>query len=91
MNQRSLSNRTRQSFGKGKYRGVYWYAKTGKWRAAIKIDGKHKHLGYFHSEQHALDAVNEAYIKHFPGMPELYQASKEQEEININKIICGKW
>jgi hypothetical protein len=29
------------------FRGVSWFKQTGKWRAQIKFDGKHKRLGFF--------------------------------------------
>ena len=32
------------------YIGVNWKKQNKKWRAAIKIDGKSKHLGYFDDE-----------------------------------------
>lgn len=47
------------------YRGV-WFAKhAGRWRAAIKINGRSKHLGYFGTAQFAAIAYNIAARKHF--------------------------
>jgi len=35
------------------YRGVCWHKKTNKWQVTIRIDGIHKHLGYFDDENEA--------------------------------------
>lgn len=47
-----------------KYKGVYWSKQLNKWRAAITINGKGKHLGVFLNEydahleyQKALDEI----------------------------------
>jgi hypothetical protein len=48
--------------------GVSWYAKTGKWRAAIKVDGKSQHIGYFDTEQQAIDAYQERKAEIHRGM-----------------------
>nr|DAT39326.1 MAG TPA: homing endonuclease [Caudoviricetes sp.] len=39
-----------------KWRGYFWAKREGKWRAAIQLNGKTKHLGYFDCEQAARDA-----------------------------------
>lgn len=33
--------------------GASWHTKSGKWRAAIQINGKKKHLGYFDTPEEA--------------------------------------
>jgi len=33
--------------------GATWHSKSKKWRAAIQIDGKKKHLGYFDTPEEA--------------------------------------
>jgi len=33
-----------------KYKGVHWYKRDSNWRAAITIDNKNTHLGYFNCE-----------------------------------------
>jgi hypothetical protein len=33
--------------------GASWHSRTNKWRAAIQIDGKKKHLGYFDTPEQA--------------------------------------
>tara|TARA_R110000765_G_scaffold9402_4_gene29445 strand:- start:2950 stop:3480 length:531 start_codon:yes stop_codon:yes gene_type:complete len=46
-----------------KFRGVHWLP-SKKWRAVIKSDGKHKHLGCFNNEEEAARAYNKAAIKY---------------------------
>lgn len=41
-------------------RGVYWYKPTQRWKAQINVNGKKKHLGYFHSIDDAADAYRQA-------------------------------
>ena len=49
----------------GKYKGI-WYAKHAKkYRASITVDYKTIHLGYFHSQEEAAIAYNEAAVKYF--------------------------
>jgi AP2-like factor (euAP2 lineage) len=47
------------------YRGVSKSAATGKWRAAIEVDGHAMNLGDFASEQKAAAAYNRAARAHF--------------------------
>jgi len=46
-------------------KGVNWFAKAGKWRARIKIMGREKHLGLFHTKDEAAAAYSAAAIAHF--------------------------
>lgn len=41
-----------------KFRGVSWYKRIKKWQAAICVDGKDHHLGYFNSERGAAQAYD---------------------------------
>ena len=45
------------------YVGVSWYRKLNKWRSAIRIDGKKKHLGYFYSESEASSKYQNELLK----------------------------
>ena len=36
-----------------KFVGVNWHKQKKKWHVQIRIDGKHKHLGYFDDEKEA--------------------------------------
>ena len=38
---------------RSKFVGVCWHKQKKKWKAEIRIDGKIKHLGYFHDEKEA--------------------------------------
>ena len=44
--------------GTSKFKGVGWYKSKNMWRARIKIDGVHKHLGYFENENDAAKEYN---------------------------------
>ena len=91
MNKRSLSQRTRPSFGRNKYRGVHWHKKHKHWQVCINVDGNNKYFGNFDEELDGLEAVNKAYAKYFPDNPELQQATQKENLLNLNEIICGKW
>jgi len=41
--------------GTSKYTGVSWNKRQGKWRGAISVNGKIKHLGYFTDEKKAAE------------------------------------
>jgi hypothetical protein len=91
INKRSLSQRTRLSFGKNKYRGVNWHKNHEHWQVCIKVDGRNKYFGNFDDESDGLEAVNKAYAKHFPNSPELQQAPHKEKLLNVNSMTCGKW
>lgn len=44
--------------------GASWYSSGNKWRAAIQIDGKKKHLGYFDTAEEAHQVFMDAKRKH---------------------------
>lgn len=46
--------------------GATWYAQGQKWRAAIQIDGKKKHLGYFNTAEEAHLVFMEHKRRHHP-------------------------
>ena len=51
-----------------RYKGVWWAAWARRWRAAIMVDGRAEHLGYFHKESaaaRAYDAAARARFKQF--------------------------
>ncbi len=53
-------NRGSQNGSSSKFKGVFWFARTKKWRSAIVKKGKSKHLGYFSCENEAAKAYNHA-------------------------------
>jgi len=90
MNKRSLSQRTRPSYGKGHYRGVNWHKRHKHWQACIKVNEKNKYLGSFEDEEDGLTAVNKAYAKYFPNNPELQQITHKEKLLDLN-VACMKW
>lgn len=48
-----------------KYKGVNWYAATGKWRAQININHRAIHLGYFFNEEDAAKAYDRKALELF--------------------------
>ena len=45
--------------------GVYWFDRVGKWIAAIFVEKKQKHLGYFDTHESAVEARRLAELKYF--------------------------
>ena len=58
-NQRNRDYKNKSS----KYRGVCWDKKDKKWKVAIRIDGKKKHLGCFSNEEEASLVYEKEYEK----------------------------
>jgi hypothetical protein len=54
------ANVGRQRKGSSVYRGVYWHAAEGRWRATVTIDGRQRYLGYFDDEVSAARAYDVA-------------------------------
>lgn len=57
-------NRRKGAACSSRFKGVYWFKRTGKWRAQIK-SGKVIHVGYFASEEDAARAYDAASRKAF--------------------------
>lgn len=58
-------NRKLQKNNVSGYRGVSWDNRTGKWRAAIQYNRKHKSKGYYNNLLEAAHAYDRAAIKCF--------------------------
>jgi len=56
-NQQNLMNALSKG-GTSQYKGVAWVIKKKKWMASIMINGKNKHIGYFHEEKAAAQAYD---------------------------------
>ena len=53
-NMQNMRVRTKNHLGQpksSKFPGVTWCGKKGQWRAQIRAGGKHRHLGYFETEE----------------------------------------
>jgi hypothetical protein len=59
-NKRGLAKNNRSG-----YRGVSWFPKYQKWRAAIRVNRKFMHLGLFDNPLDAAIAFDRAAIEHF--------------------------
>jgi len=62
--QNNANSRRGMNRGKSKYKGVCRDERCGKWRAGIKCEGKHIHLGMFEDEIEAAKAYDEAAKKY---------------------------
>lgn len=47
------------------FKGVSWHKRSNKWRAVIKVNAKHKHLGLFQTDIAAANAYNDAAKKYY--------------------------
>ena len=63
--QNHMSVQKPQARKSSKYRGVCWNRFAGKWRAGLRMGGRHFHLGYFHNEKEAAIAYDRAAKKYF--------------------------
>lgn len=69
--QQNTFNRKKRIDGvTSRFKGVCWYRhpawkQPGKWAAAIRVNGKRHHLGYFDVEEDAAEAYRVAALAHF--------------------------
>lgn len=54
----NMRNRKKHKHGKSQYKGVWRDGWKRKWRARIRIDGRHIHLGYHDTEEEAAKAYD---------------------------------
>ena len=64
-NQQNAMNRKKRQNTSSKFKGVTWNKYHKKWYAAIRIDGKKKHLGCFVTEELAALAYDKAAIREY--------------------------
>ena len=58
-------NRKKRSDNTSDHKGVSFDKATGKWKAQIKVDGKNKYLGLFHTKEEASAVYEEAAKREF--------------------------
>lgn len=63
--QQNSWNSRKLRLGSSRFKGVCRDAKSGKYRAHIRVNGKKKHLGSFTSEVDAAEAYNRAAVSSF--------------------------
>lgn len=61
----NASNTKKRKSNKSGYTGVTFHKCTGKWRAAMNLKGKSKHIGLFSDKKDAARAYNLASLMHF--------------------------
>ena len=54
--QQNHFNQHKVTIHSSQFKGVCWYKPYSRWRAQIKIDGAHKNIGYFDTEEDAARA-----------------------------------
>jgi hypothetical protein len=70
--------------GTSRFRGVYWYRRTGAWQAQAKLDGKCHYLGRFQSELAAAEVAEAFRQEHMPFAqpdPELLRHYEERNAV----------
>jgi hypothetical protein len=64
-NQQNAMNIKMFSHNTSGFKGVIWCKDRSKWRAQIKLNQKHMHLGYYSNKEDAIEARIEAEHKYF--------------------------
>ena len=64
-NSQNMQNGLKHKNGSSRYKGVYWYKPSKKWRAMIRVHGKGIHIGYFIDEVNAAKAYDEKAMQLF--------------------------
>jgi len=85
--QNSQNSRKREGCT-SRFKGVYRYKDTGKWRAEIKHSGKRIHLGYFVSESLAAKAYDEKAKELFGEFAHLNLPDAAQKQVTNEKVLC---
>lgn len=63
--QQQQANTSMQKNNSSGHRGVSWDKRKEKWRAVIKVNYRHFHLGYFETKAAAAGAYNARAIQEF--------------------------
>ncbi len=76
-------NRRIQSNNTSGYKGIEWFARTGKWKVCIGVMRKLIHLGYFSDINDAIEARAKAEIRYFGTV--LSSTDRYKEAITISR------
>ena len=71
-----------RSDSKSGIRGVVFHRATGKWLAAIGVNGKRRHLGVFAEREDARTAYRAAAVKYFGEFADLSGDNNQKENAN---------
>lgn len=64
-NQQQGMNRGLSARNKSGHAGVFFHKKRQRWTSLIRVDGKLKHLGYFHDIKDAIECRKAAEVRYF--------------------------
>jgi hypothetical protein len=79
-------NQRSQGGSSSRHKGVTWHRQVRKWQAAIKVDGKHRYLGCYESEEDAARAYEAAALE---AWGEYAYAARAWRGDGGHKVTCG--
>lgn len=78
----NMRNRNARKNSTSAFLGVHWNKQNGKWRAAIRINGKQTIIGLYNSELEAARAYNKAALQHHGKFAHLNNTTEASNENN---------
>ena len=85
--QQNMHNRKKNKNSKSRYKGVWWEKDARKWRAAIRLDNKRYHIGYFHDERAAALAYDKKAIEFFGEFARLNFPSSQIKPSKLRLVV----